>query len=131
MIEEAFSVTVRREREDVFRVLTDFECYLARWAKGPVSARRLSEGEGVGTRFTIVARVGPVKMSSPYEVKAWEPPGRCGGPGVAGPVVFDEECVLTRSACWRRMAARRNSTSALLRAREGRSAWRRAWSADS
>ncbi|HTT85915.1 MAG TPA: SRPBCC family protein [Acidimicrobiales bacterium] len=91
MIEETFSVNIRRKPEDVFRILTDFEHYLARWAKGPVAARKLTTGDGVGTRFTVVARVGPLRATSPYEVKIWEPPAEFGGSGVAGPVAFDEQ----------------------------------------
>jgi Polyketide cyclase / dehydrase and lipid transport len=90
VIEETFSVTIQRVPEDVFRILTGFEQYLPRWAKGPVGAEKLTAGDGVGTKFKITARVGPFRFKSPYEVKVWEPPIRFGGSGVAGPVAFDE-----------------------------------------
>ena len=94
MIKGSFSVRINRSPEQVFAVLTDFERYLARWAKGPVAARKLTAGPGVGTRFTVTAKIGPFTVSSPYEVKSWEPPCRFGGSGIAGPVAFDEQYVL-------------------------------------
>jgi len=45
----------------------------------------------VGSRFTITAKVGPIRVHSPYEVLQHEPPTIFGGRGVAGPVRFDEE----------------------------------------
>jgi len=95
MIEGSFSVRINRSPEQVFAVLTDFERYLARWAKGPVAARKLTAETGIGTRFTVTAKIGPFTVSSPYEVKTWEPPYRFGGSGIAGPVAFDEQYVLS------------------------------------
>jgi carbon monoxide dehydrogenase subunit G len=95
MIQGSFSVRINRSPEQVFAVLTDFERYLPRWAKGPVAVRKLSAETGVGTQFTVTARVGPFTVSSPYEVKSWEPPHRFGGSGIAGPVAFDEQYVLS------------------------------------
>lgn len=95
MIEGSFSVRINRSPEQVFAVLTDFERYLARWAKGPVAARKLTAETGVGTRFTVTAKIGPFTMSSRYEVKSWGPPYRFGGSGIAGPVAFDEQYVLS------------------------------------
>jgi hypothetical protein len=34
MIELSFTETISRPRTDVFSILTDFERYLAQWAKG-------------------------------------------------------------------------------------------------
>ena len=68
------------------------------WAKGPVAARKTKPGEGVGTTFTVRARIGPFTVESPYEVDAWEPPNRFGGCGTAGPVAFHEEYVLSPNA---------------------------------
>jgi carbon monoxide dehydrogenase subunit G len=94
VIEDSFSVRINRSPEQVFAVLTDFEQYLARWAKGPIAARRLTAEAGIGSRFTVTAKVGPFKVSSPYEVTLWEPPQRFGGLGIAGPVAFDERYIL-------------------------------------
>ena len=96
MIELSFNVSIARPPAVVFSILTDFETYLARWAKGPIAAARLSPGPtGTGTRFDITAQIGPIRVRSPYEVLAWEPPQRFGGRGVAGPVRFEEEYRLT------------------------------------
>jgi hypothetical protein len=86
------AVSIRRPPADVYTVLTDFEGYLAQWAKGPIAAVKLSAGAtAVGTRFTVTAKVGPFRVRSPYEVLLWEPPDAFSGRGVAGPVRFDEE----------------------------------------
>lgn len=98
MIELSFTETISRPRTDVFSILTDFERYLAQWAKGPVAAARTGpEPTGVGTRFVVTAKIGPFRAHSPYEVVVWEPPERFGGKGVAGPVRFQEEYCLTAS----------------------------------
>jgi len=98
MIELSFSVSIARPPAVVFSILADFETYLARWAKGPIAASKLTPGPtGPGTRFGITAQVGPARVRSPYEVLVWEPPQRFGGHGVAGPVRFEEEYRLTAS----------------------------------
>lgn len=92
MITFTSAVSIRRSQADVYAVLTDFERYLARWAKGPVAAKQLSAGApGMGTRFTVTAKVGPFRLHSPYDVLLWDPPYAFGGRGVAGPVRFDEQ----------------------------------------
>jgi uncharacterized protein YndB with AHSA1/START domain len=95
MIEFETTVRIDGARERVFAILADFESHLARWAKGPVAAARTAGDGGVGTRFLITARVGPVKVRSPYEVTGYDPPARFAGHGVAGPVRFREEYCLT------------------------------------
>ncbi len=64
---------------------------------GPIAARKLSATTGVGTHYTVTAKIGPLKVSSPYEVTPWEPPRRFGGSGIAGPVKFDERYTLTQT----------------------------------
>jgi uncharacterized protein YndB with AHSA1/START domain len=92
MIELSFSVSIARPPAEVFSILTDFEAYLARWAKGPVAAAKLGpDPTGPGSRIAITAKIGPLRVHSPYEVLVWEPPQRFGGRGVAGPVRFEEE----------------------------------------
>jgi uncharacterized protein YndB with AHSA1/START domain len=92
MIELSFNVSIARPPAEVFSILTDFEAYLARWAKGPVAAAKLGpDPTGPGSRFDITAKIGPLRVRSPYEVLEWEPPHRFGGRGVAGPVKFQEE----------------------------------------
>jgi carbon monoxide dehydrogenase subunit G len=95
MIEFDTTVRIDRARERVFAILTDFESNLARWAKGPVAATRTVGDGGVGTRYMITAKVGPVKVRSPYEVTGYDPPARFAGHGIAGPVRFHEEYALT------------------------------------
>jgi Polyketide cyclase / dehydrase and lipid transport len=52
MIELSFSVSIARPPAVVFSILADFETYLARWAKGPIAASKLTPGPtGPGTRF--------------------------------------------------------------------------------
>ena len=98
MIELSFSESIARPSSEVFSILTGFEAYLARWAKGPVAAAKLGPGPtGPGTRFEITAKIGPLRARSRYEVLVWEPPQRFGGRGVAGPVRFEEEYRLTAS----------------------------------
>jgi len=92
MIELSFRTSIARPPAVVFSILTDFEAYLAQWAKGPVAAAKLGSGPtGPGTRFEITAQLGPFRVRSPYEVLVWEPPQRFAGRGVAGPVRFEEE----------------------------------------
>ena len=91
MIEFETTVRVERSPQQVFAILADFEAYLPRWAKGPVAAVRTVGDGGVGSRYTITARIGPAKVSSPYEVTGYVPPTRLAGDGIAGPVRFHEE----------------------------------------
>src|SRR5579883_2274467 len=94
MIEFDTTVHIARNPEQVFSILADFEIYLARWAKGPVAAA-LTEGDGgVGTHYAVIARVGPAKVRSPYEVTAYDAPTHLAGNGIAGPVRFREEYTL-------------------------------------
>jgi hypothetical protein len=95
MIELDTSVRIDRAREQVFGVLADFESNLARWAKGPVAARRTAGDGGAGSRYIVTARIGPAKIRSPYEVTGYDPPARFAGHGTAGPVRFHEEYSLT------------------------------------
>ena len=83
MIEETFSVFIHCPPEAVFAILTDFESYLARWAKGPVAAKRTSIETGLGSVYKVTARVGPIRVSSPYVVRVWEPPEQFAGSGTA------------------------------------------------
>jgi carbon monoxide dehydrogenase subunit G len=92
VIELSLGVRVDRPPEQVFAVLTDFESYLARWAAGPIAAARTSlAATGAGTRFVVTAKVGPLRVRSPYEVSTWMPPTRFAGRGTAGPVRFEEQ----------------------------------------
>ena len=59
MIDFDTSVRIDRAREPVFGLLADFESNLARWAKGPVAARRTTGDGGVGSCYMITARVVP------------------------------------------------------------------------
>ena len=95
MIEFDTTVRIHRAPDQVFSVLADFETYLARWAKGPVAAARTHGDGGIGTHYTVTARVGPAKVRSPYEVTDHDAPKHLGGNGVAGPVRFHEDYSLT------------------------------------
>jgi Polyketide cyclase / dehydrase and lipid transport len=96
VIELSFGVRVDGPPGRVFAVLTDFESYLARWAAGPIAARRTSPGAtGEGTQFVVTARVGPFRVRSPYEVLSWRPSVAFSGRGIAGPVRFEEKYELS------------------------------------
>ena len=95
MIEFDTTVRIDRAPERVFALLADFEPNLARWAKGPVAARRTAGDGGAGSRYVITATAGPAKVRSPYEVTGYDPPARFAGHGIAGPVRFREEYTLT------------------------------------
>jgi hypothetical protein len=95
LIEFDTTVRIDRARERVFAILADFESNLARWAKGPVAATKTAGDGRAGSRYIITARVGPVKLRSPYEVTGYDPPARFAGNGIAGPVRFHEEYSLT------------------------------------
>ena len=95
MIEFDTTVRIDRPPARVFAILADFESNLARWAKGPIAARRTAGDGGSGTRYIVTARVGPAKVRSPYEVTGYDPPLRFAGNGTAGPVRFHEEYSLT------------------------------------
>src|SRR5262249_22821816 len=98
-IELHWDFTVRRRMDEVFALLTDLETYLPQWARGPVAVEKTTPGPtGIGTRFAVTARVGPVRVRSPYEVTAWKPDEVFGGSGIAGPLAFDEEYRLSETA---------------------------------
>ena len=55
-IEHSCEVVIHGQPAHVFAVLSALEQYLARWAKGPVAAKKLTPGEAVaGTRFEVTA----------------------------------------------------------------------------
>jgi len=92
MIAFTSAVVIGKPTEIVFAVVTDFEQYLARWAKGPVAARKLTSGKiSTGSRFGVTAKVGPYRPHSLYEVLAFQSPTDFVGKGTAGPVRFEEE----------------------------------------
>jgi len=94
VIELDFSLAIDRSCEVTFAVLTEIEKYLTTWAKGPIAVEKI-RGDGTsGTTYTITAKVGPLKVKSPYQVGTWEPPYRFGGSRTAGPVRFEEEYTL-------------------------------------
>lgn len=95
MIEFATAVRIDRTPGQVFPILADFETYLVRWAKGPVAVARTEGDGGIGSHYTITARIGPATTRAPYEVTRYDLPGRLAGNGVAGPVRFEEEYHLT------------------------------------
>ena len=95
MIEFETTVQIDQPAQRVFAVLVDFESYLARWAKGPIAAKKLSGDGGAGTRYMVTAKVGPIKVRSPYDVKSSVPPTSFSGAGIAGPVRFEETYVLS------------------------------------
>jgi hypothetical protein len=100
--------TVRRPVAEVFDLLADLETYLPQWAKGPVAVRKTTPGpKRTGTRLTVTARVGPVKVRSPYEITAWKPHEVFGGSGTAR-----ARSCSTRNTAWRRtpMAIPRSAT---------------------
>ena len=96
MISFDCTVRINRPPDQVFAVLADFETFLARWARGPIAAVRIEGDGGVGSRYTITARVGPAKVRAPYEVTSYKPPERLGGNGIAGPVRFHEDYTLVQ-----------------------------------
>jgi hypothetical protein len=94
-IEHSCEVLINRPPAHVFIVLTDLERYLARWAKGPVAAKKLTNGPTTnGTRFEVTARVAGIRVRSPYTVTSFERDLRFAGHGIAGPVRFTEEYTL-------------------------------------
>jgi uncharacterized protein YndB with AHSA1/START domain len=57
-IEHSCEILIDRPPAHVFTLLVDLEQYLARWAKGPVAARKLTGGPTAsGARFEVIARV--------------------------------------------------------------------------
>jgi polyketide cyclase/dehydrase/lipid transport protein len=95
MIEFDSAVRIQRSRDQVFAILANFQVYLPRWAKGPIAATRTVGDGGVGSRYTVTSRFGPVTVRSPYEVTRYDPPNLIAGTGVAGPVRFREQYTLT------------------------------------
>ena len=94
-IEHGCDIVINRPPAHVFALLTDFELYLARWAKGPVAAKKLTSGPTTsGTRFEVTARVAGIHLRSPYAVTSLERDQRFAGQGTAGPVRFSEEYTL-------------------------------------
>jgi Polyketide cyclase / dehydrase and lipid transport len=94
-IEHACEIVINRPPAHVFALLTDLEQYLARWAKGPVAAKKLTTGATTaGSRFQVTARIARIRLRSPYLVTSCELDRRFGGDGIAGPVRFSEEYTL-------------------------------------
>ncbi|MGO9754292.1 MAG: SRPBCC family protein [Solirubrobacteraceae bacterium] len=94
-IEHSCEVLINEPPADVFAVLTDFEQYLARWAKGPVAASKLTSGPTRnGTVLEVTARVAGMRVRSPYTVTSFERDQRFAGHGIAGPVRFSEQYTL-------------------------------------
>jgi hypothetical protein len=92
VLREAWDTTIGRPPPDVFAVLIDLETYLSRWARGPTGVQRVTPGPlGTGTRFEVIARVGPLRVRSPYVVTGFVLDEVFAGTGVAGPFRFEEE----------------------------------------
>jgi polyketide cyclase/dehydrase/lipid transport protein len=91
-IEHSCEIVINGSPSHVFTILADLERYLARWAKGPVAVKKLTDGPTTsGTRFEVTARVAGLPARSPYTVTACECDRRFAGQGIAGPVRFSEE----------------------------------------
>jgi uncharacterized membrane protein len=91
-IEHSCEIVINSPPCHVFTILADLEQYLARWAKGPVAVKKLTDGSTTsGTRFEVTARVAGLPVRSPYTVVACECDRRFAGQGIAGPVRFSEE----------------------------------------
>jgi uncharacterized membrane protein len=94
-IEHSCEIVISSPAAHVFTILTDLEQYLARWAKGPVAAEKLTSGATTsGTHFQVTARVAGLRVRSPYTVTSFERDQRFGGRGIAGPVRFSEQYTL-------------------------------------
>jgi carbon monoxide dehydrogenase subunit G len=94
-IEHSCEILINGPPAHVFAVLSDLEQYLARWAKGPVAAKKLTSGATTsGTRFEVTARVAGICVRSPYSVTSFERDRWFAGQGIAGPVRFSEEYTL-------------------------------------
>jgi hypothetical protein len=74
-IEHSCEILIDRPPAHVFILLVDLEQYLARWAKGPVAAKKLTGGAiASGARFEVIARVAGVRLRSlcaSREGEAW------------------------------------------------------------
>ncbi len=91
-IEHSCEIVINSSPAHVFTILADLEQYLARWAKGPVAVKKLTDGPTTSdTRFEVTARVAGLPARSPYTVTACECDRRFAGHGTAGPVRFSEE----------------------------------------
>jgi uncharacterized membrane protein len=94
-IEHSCEILIDRPPAHVFILLVDLEQYLARWAKGPVAAKKLTGGPTAsGARFEVLARVAGIRLRSAYAVTSFERDERFAGRGTAGPVRFSEEYTL-------------------------------------
>ena len=94
-IEYSCEIVINRPPAHVFVLLTDLERYLARWAKGPVAAKKLTSGATTtGAHFEVTARVAGLRVRAPYAVTSFERDQRFAGQGTAGPVRFGEEYTL-------------------------------------
>jgi carbon monoxide dehydrogenase subunit G len=91
-IEHSCEIVINTPPAHVFTILTDLEQYLARWAKGPIAAKKLTDGPTTSdTRVEVTARIAGFRIRSPYTVTASERDQRFAGKGIAGPVRFSEE----------------------------------------
>ncbi|MBV8220119.1 MAG: SRPBCC family protein [Solirubrobacterales bacterium] len=91
-IEHSCEIVINAPPAHVFTILTDLEQYLARWAKGPIAAKKLTDGPTTSdTRSQVTARIAVFRVRSPYTVTATERDQRFAGKGIAGPVRFSEE----------------------------------------
>jgi carbon monoxide dehydrogenase subunit G len=81
------SIEISRRPQDVFSYATD-PSFFAEWQESVVSVRR--EGDApltMGSKATVVRRVGPRKMTSTEEIAELNPPGSWAVRSDGGPLV--------------------------------------------
>jgi Polyketide cyclase / dehydrase and lipid transport len=88
------SIEVSRRPEDVFTTLLDPR-YFSEWDRSVVSAHRRDSGPlRVGSKITVVHRIGPLKVATTEEVVEFDPPRQFANRGVSGPLAGVSRCTV-------------------------------------
>jgi hypothetical protein len=88
------SIEIARRPEDVFTYMLDPSHY-AEWDDTIVSAQREDPSPlTVGSKTTVLHRMGPFKVTTAEEVIEWNPPRQFTNRGVSGPLAGIARCTV-------------------------------------
>lgn len=88
------SIEISRGPEEVFKFLFD-PSYYSEWDSSIVSVRREDASPlTVGSKTTVLHRMGPVKVSTTEELVEFRPPWQFANRGVSGPLAGVSRCTI-------------------------------------
>lgn len=88
------SIEIARRPEDVFTYMLE-PLHFAEWDPSIVSAHRDDQGPlAVGSKTTVLHRMGPWKVPTTEELVEFDPPRRFANRGVSGPLAGVARCTV-------------------------------------